>query len=203
MICPICGNEIPDGSAFCGFCGGTIPQASPAPVNPVAEQPAAPFTPMPTPVPSPAPMPVSAPVPETVFTQPTGGYPVPPAPIAPRVQNTYYRQPAPGMFYQSQTPIQSQGYASVAPAPKPTKIYNTTPISSWGYIGWSLLFLIPVIGQIVLIVFACGGTRNMNLRNYARSKLLTLLLLVIIALILTVVYFVTGQKIHLYWNLVY
>ena len=43
------------------------------------------------------------------------------------------------------------------------------PIGAWGYFGYSILFAIPVIGFIVLIIFALGGTRNINLRSYARS----------------------------------
>ena len=43
------------------------------------------------------------------------------------------------------------------------------PISMWGYFGYQLLFAIPCVGFIVLLVFAFGGTNNINLRNFARS----------------------------------
>ncbi len=43
------------------------------------------------------------------------------------------------------------------------------PISMWGYFGYELLFSIPGIGIIFLIIFSLGGTRNINLRNFARS----------------------------------
>ena len=43
------------------------------------------------------------------------------------------------------------------------------PLSPWAYFGYNLLFGIPVIGFILLIVFACGGAENVNLKNYARS----------------------------------
>lgn len=43
------------------------------------------------------------------------------------------------------------------------------PISAWGYFGYNILFAIPIIGFIFLLVFALGGTRNINLKNYARS----------------------------------
>ena len=42
------------------------------------------------------------------------------------------------------------------------------PISSWGYVGYSILFCIPVIGWIIWIVFAFSGG-NINRRSYARS----------------------------------
>ena len=44
-----------------------------------------------------------------------------------------------------------------------------TPISMWGYFGYSLLFSIPIVGLICIIVFSFGGSRNINLRNFARS----------------------------------
>lgn len=43
------------------------------------------------------------------------------------------------------------------------------PISMWGYFGYELLFSIPCVGFILLIIFSVGGTRNVNLRNFARS----------------------------------
>ena len=42
-----------------------------------------------------------------------------------------------------------------------------TPISMWGYFGYSLLFSIPIVGLICIIVFSFGGSRNINLRNFA------------------------------------
>ena len=42
------------------------------------------------------------------------------------------------------------------------------PLSMWGYFGYQILFAIPLIGFILLLVFALGGTRNINLRNFAR-----------------------------------
>lgn len=43
------------------------------------------------------------------------------------------------------------------------------PITMWGYFGYELLFAIPVVGLILILVFSFGGTRNKNLRNFARS----------------------------------
>lgn len=43
------------------------------------------------------------------------------------------------------------------------------PISMWGYFGYELLFSIPCVGFILLLVFAFGGTKNINLKNFARS----------------------------------
>lgn len=42
------------------------------------------------------------------------------------------------------------------------------PISMWGYFGYEILFSLPIIGIILLIVFSLGGTKNINLKNFAR-----------------------------------
>lgn len=43
------------------------------------------------------------------------------------------------------------------------------PISMWGYFGYEILFSIPCVGIILLLVFSFGGTKNKNLKNFARS----------------------------------
>ena len=58
------------------------------------------------------------------------------------------------------------------------------PISMWGYFGYQLLFSIPCIGFIVLIVFALGGTKNINLKNFARSYFCVIILIIIILIII-------------------
>ena len=62
--------------------------------------------------------------------------------------------------------------------------YKYKPISAWGYFGYNLLFLIPLVGFIFLVVFSLGGTENINLRNYARSYFCIFVILFIIILIL-------------------
>ena len=54
------------------------------------------------------------------------------------------------------------------------------PLSMWAYFGYQLLFSIPCVGFIFLLVFALGGAKNINLRNFARSYFCYLILLVII-----------------------
>ncbi len=58
------------------------------------------------------------------------------------------------------------------------------PISAWGYFGYQLLFAVPLVGLILLIVFSLGGTRNINLRNFARSYFCIYLLGLIFIIIL-------------------
>lgn len=53
------------------------------------------------------------------------------------------------------------------------------PLSAWAYVGYTLLFSIPIVGFIFLIVFSCSGA-NVNRRSYARSYWCYLILLLII-----------------------
>ncbi len=62
--------------------------------------------------------------------------------------------------------------------------FDYTPISAWGYIGYSLLFSIPLIGFILMIVYACGGTKNINLRNLSRAYLIGACFAVIIYIVM-------------------
>ena len=57
------------------------------------------------------------------------------------------------------------------------------PISMWGYFGYEILFSIPVVGFILLIVFAITA-KNQNVKNFARSYFCFLILAVIIIAIL-------------------
>ncbi|MDY5730789.1 MAG: hypothetical protein SPL05_04495 [Eubacteriales bacterium] len=42
------------------------------------------------------------------------------------------------------------------------------PITAWGYVGYTLLFAIPVVGWLLLIVFASDSS-HINRRSFARS----------------------------------
>lgn len=60
------------------------------------------------------------------------------------------------------------------------------PIGMWGYFGYGILFGIPFVGWIILIIFSLGGTRNVNLRNFARSKFCFLIIMVFLWIFLYV-----------------
>lgn len=57
------------------------------------------------------------------------------------------------------------------------------PISSWGYVGYTLLFSIPLVGLVLLFVFAFSD-RNINRRNYARSFFCWFLIGIIISVVI-------------------
>lgn len=58
------------------------------------------------------------------------------------------------------------------------------PISMWGYFGYELLFNIPIVGFILLIVFAITA-KNKNLKNFARSYFCFLIIAIIVVLIIS------------------
>lgn len=58
------------------------------------------------------------------------------------------------------------------------------PISMWGYFGYQLLFAIPCVGFICLLIFSFGGTKNINLRNFARSYFCVMILAIILVVII-------------------
>lgn len=64
---------------------------------------------------------------------------------------------------------------------------NDKPITAWGYVGYNLLFSIPLVGQILILVYSFGGTDNINLKNYARSYLCMLLISIIISIVTAIV----------------
>ena len=62
------------------------------------------------------------------------------------------------------------------------------PISMWGYFGYEILFSIPFIGFILLLVFSFGGTKNINLRNFARSYFCFSIIVIIFIAIMFLLY---------------
>lgn len=57
------------------------------------------------------------------------------------------------------------------------------PISMWGYFGYELLFAIPLVGFILLLVFSFGGTKNKNLKNFARSYFCFTIVIIVLSII--------------------
>lgn len=62
------------------------------------------------------------------------------------------------------------------------------PISMWGYFGYQILFSIPCVGFIALLIFAFGGTKNVNLKNFARSYFCFTIILVILVVLFTIAF---------------
>ncbi len=77
--------------------------------------------------------------------------------------------------------------------------FDYTPISPWGYVGYSLLFAIPLAGIILMFVFAFGGTQNINLRNYARGTLISLAIGIVLAIIISIIVAAVGVGVSRYY----
>ncbi len=69
--------------------------------------------------------------------------------------------------------------------------YGFKPISAWGYIGYSLLWSIPVVGWIVWLCHALGAS-NRNVKNYARSYFCAFLLAIIASVVMVALVFILG-----------
>ena len=59
------------------------------------------------------------------------------------------------------------------------------PLSPWAYLGYQILFTIPVVGLIALIIFALNND-NINRRNFARSYFCVLVIAIVIFVIILI-----------------
>ena len=69
----------------------------------------------------------------------------------------------------------------------PAKGSKYEPITTGGYIGIMLLMCIPIVGQILMIVWALGGCRKINKRNLARASFIMMVVALVISFILGLV----------------
>lgn len=161
--CIKCGARIEEGTAFCGKCGASL-QSFP-PVQEKAE--------------------VHTGRENAAAQGQTAANPGPKPAAAPGGQNAGQRPPQYGQpqpRYQPQPAAYGMGYNIPIKNYDPSKDY--TPISMWGYFGYQLLFAIPLIGQIIILIFAFGGTKNINLRNYARSTFCLFIICLVVVLLI-------------------
>ena len=68
------------------------------------------------------------------------------------------------------------------------------PLSAWAY-GYNILFAIPLVGFIMLIVFAFDSS-NINRRNYARSFFCAYLVAIIILIVVLILALVLGISLN-------
>jgi len=115
-----------------------------------------------TPVPSAAPA-AAAPAPTPI-----------PAPVQP------VQQPV----YQAATATVEPPRTAAGNEDAPPKGSKYAPITTGGFIGIMLLMCIPVVGLILIIVWACGGCRKVTKRNLARASLIMMVIGLVISLIL-------------------
>lgn len=70
------------------------------------------------------------------------------------------------------------------------------PISMWGYVGYDILFCIPIAGFILVIILAIVP-KNQNVKNFARSWLLWLLIVVLLVIVMVHVGVFAGLKAYM------
>ena len=56
------------------------------------------------------------------------------------------------------------------------------------YLCGEILFSIPCVGFIALLIFAFGGTKNVNLKNFARSYFCFTIILVVLVVLFTIAF---------------
>lgn len=194
--CPVCSAEYTSGQLFCSECGTRLPledvkDNAPAPVyepEPV-QKPAEPSAPV---YPENA-----APAAQQPVRYSAGSYASTPAPqydapAAPKPQ--YDAQPAAPAAVPA-APVRQQYdapqyAASPVPAPKqenaPEKGSPYAPVSTGAFYGSMFLLAIPVVGLIFAIVWACGGCKKKNLRNFALAHILYGLTVTLLGVLSTV-----------------
>lgn len=87
--------------------------------------------------------------------------------------------------------IQASPAPQANPQPQPV-VNNTTnnipnqykPLSPWAYIGYNILFAIPIVGFIMMLVFAFDSSNNLNRRNYSRSFLYAYIIVAVLTLVI-------------------
>ena len=98
-------------------------------------------------------------------------------------------------------PVYAQAATATMPPPQPAyqpaaayggdmasaKGSKYEPITTGGFIGIMLLMCIPIVGQILMIVWALGGCRKINKRNLARASLIMMVVALVISFILGLV----------------
>lgn len=201
MYCLNCGSQMAEGSKFCISCGSKYEKSEPvqetaaqeaaasvestAVVEEIAEtapQPAAP-QPVQQTVPQPAaPQPVQQTVSQPAASQPVQQAAQPAQATQPRTEQSAFAQPAPKPPVQ---PVQQQNHMNgpqqTVPQPvMPLKPEKVTPLPVWKYIGIFLIMGIPILGIVMLFVWAFGSSFNRNTKNYARAVLIFSLIMLIL-----------------------
>ena len=94
---------------------------------------------------------------------------------------------------------------SIPAQPGPTPVYSNipsytaapqtglnnqdySPLSVGQYVGMMILSGLPVIGFILLLIWAFGSDTNLNKKNYARAVLIIMLIGIALSIILTILF---------------
>ncbi|MBQ2766275.1 MAG: zinc ribbon domain-containing protein [Clostridia bacterium] len=99
-------------------------------------------------------------------------------------------KPEPAASASQNVNTQEKSYYS-DPAPSRDVSYeNKGEISTLAFIGLFILFMIPVVGLVFAIVWACNGTTNKTLVNFSRASLVVMAIGAVFTIIIAVITFV-------------
>jgi uncharacterized membrane protein YvbJ len=96
---------------------------------------------------------------------------------------------------EAQSPIRNGDDSSIQSAPYAV-------LSSWGFVGSLLLMALPIAGFIITIVWASGGTVNLNRRNLARGYLILMGIGLALYILIFVAVLVFGGSAYLLDNFI-
>ena len=196
MYCKQCGAFLPDDAAACPACGCLL---NPAP---------APETPAQGPKDGPAPEAPAAPAPEApaapAAEAPAPSGPVPGSVPPPRYQVPAYAHPAGGPG--AAGPGGPAGPVNGAPAPQPGSFPPPPPaaplsptVGTGEWLWSSIVAAIPIVGFIVLLVWAFGGGTKLSKRNWARANLI-LYAIVVVLYVMIFVFAAVAVSANFYHN---
>ncbi len=95
-------------------------------------------------------------------------------------------QPTPQPQYQAPIPPVAPVFAAAPVFNEDMLPEEYKPVSVGKYIGYSLLFGIPLVGIIMLFVTAFGSGTNKSLKNYAKAILLINVIVIVGAILIGV-----------------
>lgn len=70
----------------------------------------------------------------------------------------------------------------------PSAAQQSTPMTTGQFLGTLLLMMIPIAGFILMLVWAFGGTDNLNRRNLARAKLILAAIGLVLSILLAILF---------------
>lgn len=159
-ICDKCSVANDDAAVFCTGCGAVLPNNN-AQENVVNQTSTETFE-----------QPQSYSQTQPTYAQPQQAYSQPQPPFVQPVGS----QPA----YSTPPYSQPYGYAPINENMLPEEY---KPVTVGQYIGYSILFGIPIIGLIMLFVTAFGSDKSKSLRNFAKAQLIILAIVIVLYII--------------------
>ncbi|NLZ37423.1 MAG: zinc ribbon domain-containing protein [Clostridiales bacterium] len=203
MKCPNCGHDMADGAAFCVECGNKLPkdekpqQAQPQ-QQPPPPQAAAPQQTLPQQPQQPQPSPQQQPQPPQQRQPMQQGYVQQAAPGGQYQQGRAqygnpgapYQNPNQGGQYGYPQPPQQATYASGGmPGGIPGGMNElNAPLTVGQFFLHFLICSIPLVGFIMMLVWAFSSESNINRKNLSRAMLIWTLIAVVLSIISSVVF---------------